>query len=211
MSELAAMAAASGMNLQDHQVVRLEQYCQAVWERNQQLNLTRHVTYPQFVQRDLWDSWQLSLLLNAGETVLDVGSGGGVPGIILGILRDDLEIHLIDSVGKKARALQDIVTLLGLPLEVHHGRAEDWLATERVDSVTARAVGPLPKLLRWFEPVWMNMRRLLAIKGPKWRDERYEADQARLLRRLVLRVAVKYPIPNEDWESVILEISPPTH
>ena len=99
-----------------------------LWEWNDKLNLTRHTDYEKFVARDLVDSLAFSRFLEKGEKVMDVGSGGGVPGVVLAILRDDLEVTLSESVGKKARALADIVARLGLTAPVHHGRAEELLA-----------------------------------------------------------------------------------
>ena len=61
------------------------------------------------------DSYELSKLLEQGERVLDVGTGGGVPGIVLAILRPDLVVSLCDSTQKKARAVEAIVADLGLP------------------------------------------------------------------------------------------------
>jgi 16S rRNA (guanine527-N7)-methyltransferase len=185
----------------------LVDYCQRLWKRNEQVNLTRHTDFDHFVRRDLVDTLQLSQLLKEGERILDVGSGGGVPGIVLAILRPDLEIALCDSVGKKATILAELCRELRLDVEVHHARAEAVLDDdERFDSVTARAVGPLAKLFTWFKDCWPNMGRLLAIKGPGWRDERVEAEQQRLMKHLLLKIASRYPVPGETWESYILEI-----
>ncbi len=197
---------AAELSLSDVYIPQLRHYCELLWEKNQSLNLTRHSDFEHFVNRDLVDTLALSRLLKEGEEVLDVGSGGGVPGIVLSIIRPDLQVTLCDSVGKKAKALGEICSELNLDLEVHHARAEILLQENRFDSVTARAVGPLAKMFRWFVDCWPNMTRLLAIKGPKWREERLEAEQQKLMRFLLLKVVERYPIPGEDWESVILEI-----
>ena len=86
--------------------------------------------------------------------MLDVGSGGGVPGVVLAIVRPDLSITLSDSVGKKAKVLEDIVARLGLKTPVFHGPAQEALAKNRFDTLTVRAVAPLKKLLEWFKPHW---------------------------------------------------------
>jgi 16S rRNA (guanine527-N7)-methyltransferase len=191
----------------DH-VARLEQYCQRLWEWNEKLNLTRHTSFEKFVSRDVVDSSQLSRLLQGGEKVLDVGSGGGVPGVVLAILRSDLQISLCESVGKKATALQSIVESLGLATPVHHCRGEQLLVDARFDAVVARAVGPLWKILKWFHSCWAGIGRLLVIKGPRWVEERGEARHRGLLRDLELRRAATYSTPGTDVENVILEIWP---
>ena len=95
----------SGSNGQASMQQPLEQYCQLLWSRNRHLNLTRHTDYEKFVSRDLLDTMELSSLIPPSMEVLDVGSGGGVPGIVLSIIRPDLEITLAESVTKKAEAL----------------------------------------------------------------------------------------------------------
>jgi len=82
---------------------KLAMYCQLAWDWNSKINLTRHTTAELFVQRDLLDSYQLSKLLQPNEEILDLGTGGGVPGILLAILRPDLDVSLCDSVAKKAK------------------------------------------------------------------------------------------------------------
>ena len=99
---LAAALARHGIELADDQISQLDKYCQRLWDWNTRLNLTRHTDYEKFVARDVVDSQWLEQFLESGEAVLDVGTGGGVPGIVLAILRPDLEIVLCDSVAKKA-------------------------------------------------------------------------------------------------------------
>ena len=93
-----------------------------LWDWNAKLNLTRHTDYQKFVGRDVLDSRAFADALSPQEKVLDVGTGGGVPGVILAILRPDLKIWLCDSTGKKAEAVADIVAQLGLNVPVIHGR-----------------------------------------------------------------------------------------
>ncbi len=189
---------------------RLETYCRLLWERNEVMNLTRHTTALQFVTRDLLDSWQLARLLAPGEQILDIGSGGGVPGLVLAILRPDLRITLSDSVKKKAKALEEFAAALELEVEVYDCRAESLLENFRYDSTVARAVGPLAKLLPLLRRDWVHVGRLLLLKGPRWQDELQEARRcsAFLDHALQLSVRAEYPIPGETWSSTILEIRP---
>jgi 16S rRNA (guanine527-N7)-methyltransferase len=189
-------------------VARLVHYCQLVWEWNEKLNLTRHTSFEKFVARDLVDSLRLAELLAPRERVLDVGTGGGVPGIVLAVVRPDLSVTLAESVAKKAKAVGDIVRRLELPIAVFHARAEELLAGRRFDTLVVRAVAPLSKLLAWFAPHWNEFGRLLVIKGPRWIEERGEARQRGQLRLLELRKAAEYPLPGSDSQSVILSIRP---
>ena len=105
----------------------LERYCGLLWDWNTKINLTRHTDYEKFVARDLVDSLAFARFLGPNERVLDVGTGGGVPGVVLAIVRGDLQVSLCESVGKKAKVVAEIVAQLGLAVPVLHARAEDVL------------------------------------------------------------------------------------
>ncbi|MGW8256323.1 MAG: 16S rRNA (guanine(527)-N(7))-methyltransferase RsmG [Thermoguttaceae bacterium] len=115
------------IELPEAQLALLRQYCELLWQWNAKINLTRHTDYEKFVSRDLLDSLAFAEFLKSGENVLDVGTGGGVPGVLLLILRPDLKVSLSDSVGKKIKALSDIVRQLKLDVPVLHAHAQDLL------------------------------------------------------------------------------------
>lgn len=203
---LAAALARHAIELPTDRIEGLERYCALLWEWNAKINLTRHTDYEKFVARDVVDSTVIAEQLNAAERVLDVGTGGGVPGVVLAIVRPDLEVSLAESVAKKARAVEQIVAGLGLEVPVYHARAEDLLTEKSFDTLVARAVAPLPKLLTWFAPHWGSFERLLAVKGPAWVEERADARQRNLLKQIELRKVATWPLPDSDSESVLLEM-----
>ena len=139
--------------------------------------------------------------------MLDVGTGGGVPGVVLAILRPDVIVTVSDSVGKKTTALDDIVRQLGLKTKVVNSRVQDLLPKRKYDTVVARAVGPTSKILRWVSPCWSRFGRLLLIKGPKWTEERKEARHLGLMNNVELRKLVSYPMLGTESESVILSFT----
>ena len=185
----------------------LARYCRLVWGWNDRMNLTRHTTPELFVKRDLLDSVELAKCLKPNEEVLDIGTGGGVPGVLVAILRPDLEVTLCDNVGKKAKVVQEIVDALGLSIPVHSLSVTKVLEDFRYDTLFARAVGPLSRLCGWLKEDWHKFGRLLAIKGPRWPDERGEARHKGLLKGLDLRRLVSYPMPDTQSESTILQLS----
>jgi 16S rRNA (guanine527-N7)-methyltransferase len=203
---LSAVLAQHQIELPTPQVALLERYCELLWDWNTKINLTRHTDYEKFVARDLVDSLAFARFLEPNEKVLDVGAGGGVPGVVLAIVRDDLKVSLSESVGKKAKALADIVERLGLQTPVVHARAEEILAQERFNTLVIRAVARLKKLLEWFKPHWDAFDRLLVLKGPAWVDERGEARHYGLMHDLSLRKLASYPLPGTESESVLLQI-----
>lgn len=203
---LAAALERRAIELPPEQVELLDRYARALWDWNEKINLTRHTTYDKFVGRDVVDALALQPHIGFGDRVIDVGTGGGVPGVILKIVRPDLEVILTDTVGKKARAVEDIVRRIGLEAKVHHGRAEDLLATRKAETLVVRAVAPLEKLLTWFAPLQQAFERMLVIKGPGWVEERYVARQKRLLKNWQLRNVDEWPLPGTDGRSVLLEL-----
>lgn len=208
---LAAACQALGIAVPAAAVPALTAYCMALWSWNERLNLTRHTDLERFVSRDVGDAVAIAPHLARGERVLDVGTGGGVPGVLLAILRPDLHVELCDSVGKRARAVAEIVRAIGLDLPVHAAQAQSIVAARaagatRFDTLVVRAVAPLVKLLRWFEPLRTQFGRLLVVKGPRWTEEQGEARAAGLGRHLVVRPIGTWPLRGTDNESVLLEI-----
>jgi 16S rRNA (guanine527-N7)-methyltransferase len=194
----------------------LAAYAARLWAWNERLNLTRHLDVDAFVARDVADAVALLPHLARGERVLDVGTGGGVPGVLLAILRPDLRVELAESVGKRAAAVAAIVREAGLDIPVHAAAAQAVVAGRgpqeaRFDTLVARAVAPLGKLLGWFEPLGAAYGRLLVVKGPRWEEELAAASDLRLGRRVTIRKIASWPIHGRDHESVLLEIRPRAH
>ena len=198
-----------GIELPAEQVARLVGYVRLLWSWNERLNLTRHLDVETFVARDLVDSWQLAQHLASDERVLDLGTGGGVPGVVVALLRPDLQMSLCDSVQKKAAAVSAIVDELQLPVAVHAEPVQSVLASgHSFDTLVARAVGPMWKVLKWLKPHWGSFGRLLLIKGPKWAEERGQARHLGYLASLNLRRVATYATAGHDGENVVLSITP---
>ncbi|MEM9658574.1 MAG: 16S rRNA (guanine(527)-N(7))-methyltransferase RsmG [Planctomycetota bacterium] len=212
--QITAALAQRGLEFAADQTELLDRYRAALWRWNGRLNLTRHTTIEKFVGRDVVDSVELAKLVGPSRRVLDVGSGGGAPGVVMAICRPDLRMVLCESTQKKARALQSIVEELELPVEVFGCRAEELLALRSFDTLVARAVAPLARILYWLQPHWSAFDELLLIKGRSWVEERGEARRRGLLHSLELRRATTYGSPVVDesktesiGESVILRIT----
>jgi 16S rRNA (guanine527-N7)-methyltransferase len=135
---------------------------------------------PREVER-IWDRHILNCaalaeLIEPGASVVDVGSGAGLPGIPLAIARPDLVVTLVEPMLRRTDFLTEVVAALGLTATVVRGRAEDSAvraAVSDADVVVSRAVADLEKLARWSLPLLRAGGRMLALKG-----ERAEAEVA---------------------------------
>ncbi len=135
---------------------------------------------PREVER-LWDrhilnSAVVAQLTEPGATVIDLGSGAGLPGLPMAILRSDLRISLVEPMLRRTEFLEMAVAELGVTAEVLRGRAEERNVLTRVggaDAVVSRAVARLDKLAGWSLPLLRPGGRMLALKG-----ERAEAELA---------------------------------
>ena len=143
---------------------------------------------PRLWDRHVLNSVAIASLLPPDSSVVDVGSGAGLPGIPLAILRPDLRITLLEPLLRRSEFLSLAVTELGLEdrVAVVRGRAEEHKAT--YDVVTGRAVAPLPKLLGWCWPLVAPDGVLLALKGERAEAEVAEARALLVKRRLTADV-----------------------
>jgi 16S rRNA (guanine527-N7)-methyltransferase len=211
--EIAAECGRLGLVVPSGAAPGLAAYAASLWEWNERLNLTRHTDVGKFVSRDVADAVAIAPHLAAGDHVLDVGTGGGVPGVPLAILRPDLRMELCDSVAKRARAVREIVREIGLEIPVHASAAQPLVVAaadagprSRFDVLVVRAVAPLLKLLGWFEPLADRYGRMLVIKGPRWEEEKGEARHRGLVKKVTVRRIAAWPIRGSDNESVLLEV-----
>lgn len=116
-------------------------------------------------------------LVPRGTSVIDIGSGAGLPGLVWAIIRDDLHVTLLEPLLRRSVFLSEAVVELGLSdrVEVVRGRAEDSSAQVQAPITTARAVAPLSRLVRWALPLTQPGGALLALKGASAEAEIGEA------------------------------------
>lgn len=175
----------------DWQQVAAERYPQAFSGLNQYslllstLGIERGLIGPREVPR-LWDRHILNCavvadssqgLIPSGASVIDIGTGAGLPGLVWALIRSDITVTLVDSMQRRVEFLELAVNELGLAdrVTVVRGRAEDLAGSIYGDVVTARAVAPLPKLLTWLGPFVSDGGSILAFKGQNAAGEISEA------------------------------------
>lgn len=173
--------------------------------KNQVMNLTAITEPEEVVARHLLDSAYLTHHIPEGtETLIDVGTGAGFPGMPLKILRPELNVTLMDALEKRLRWLEEVGEQLGLSqLETLHGRGEDLPHEpdhrERYQIATARAVAELRILVELTLPFVAVGGRFLAMKSQECDEELNDAEKAiEVLGGRILEV-VDYGIPEKDY------------
>jgi 16S rRNA (guanine527-N7)-methyltransferase len=106
----------------------------------------------------------LAELIPDNASVIDIGSGAGLPGLVLALVRPDIEVTLVESLARRCEFLSEVIADLNLDVTVVRGRAEQ-VTVPRAQVVTARAVAPLAKLLSWALPLVAPGGMVLAMKG----------------------------------------------
>lgn len=195
-----AKLAALGVTLDDAAVAKIGDYLARLLAMNEQMNLTAITDPVEVWTRHALDALSLVPLLASlgeGAKVMDVGSGGGVPGVVLAIARPDLTVTLVEATQKKAAFLTAVCEALGLTrVTVRAERAEEVMKSNlkrSQDVVTARAVGRIAVLAPWTTPFAKRGGRVLLIKGQRADEELAEA--APVLKRLACAHAKTVPTP----------------
>ena len=145
--------------------------------------IVRGLIGPREVPR-LWDRHLLNCAVvteavEEGSSVCDIGSGAGLPGLVMAIRRPDLELTLLEPLLRRTTFLTEAVEVLGLGnVEVVRARAEELHGSRDFDVVTSRAVAPLERLSRWSLPLVRSGGEFLAMKGSSAEDELATAARA---------------------------------
>ncbi|MGQ0656932.1 MAG: 16S rRNA (guanine(527)-N(7))-methyltransferase RsmG [Chromatiales bacterium] len=164
---LSAGATALGLALETDRLCLLLDYVDLLQKWNRVYNLTAIRAPREMVTHHLLDSLAV-LPYVEGSRLLDVGSGAGLPGLVLAVARDDLHCTLLDSRGKKTRFLTQAVIELKLAnVEVVHSRVEEYRPGALFDCIISRAFSDLSAFVEVAAPMLGPRGRLLAMKGAK--------------------------------------------
>lgn len=162
---------------------RLKVYRTLLGKWQDSINLVGPATIPQFWRRHVADSAQLAGLVPAASRKwVDLGSGGGFPGLVIALMwaarpaSDGAVVHLVESDGRKCAFLKTVVRETGAPAEVHEGRIEEIRGLKpetfaHVDVVSARALAPLDKLLALSSEYFDIHTIGVFMKGRGWQEE----------------------------------------
>lgn len=191
--------------------MKLKQFQDMVLEKNKVMNLTAITEEQAFYKKHILDSLVPLpyFALAAGALVADIGTGAGIPGIPLAIMRPDVSFVLMDSVKKKLAFIEEVIIALNLNnVSLLHGRFEDIGQDphhrERYDQVLSRAVASLPVLLEYAAPLCKVGGSIHCYKSQKVLEELEQAKTA--MQKLFLKEAGIYPYSVEELKHNILTV-----
>lgn len=158
------------IEITEEQLTQLNKYYEMLIEYNKVMNLTGITELEQVYLKHFYDSLTISKIidLNKEETLCDIGTGAGFPGMVLKILFPNLKITLVDSLNKRIEFLKQVIKELNLKdIEALHIRAEEFAQNnrEKYDVVTSRAVAPLNILLEYGIPIIKPNKYFIAYKA----------------------------------------------
>jgi 16S rRNA (guanine(527)-N(7))-methyltransferase RsmG len=184
-------------------------FYQLMLEENAVQNLTRLISPEDFYYGHVVDVLEFHKVSENCFPALDLGSGGGVPGLLSAVIRPDRWI-LSDSEGRKAEYLRRAVNTLGLDkhVDVFSGRAEAYLRANQqgIQSIVARAVGTVEKIFSWVEKcsTWNN---LILFKGPGWDEEWKSFQESRWAKKLKVIHEYSYVVGPEKKQRRIIVLT----
>ncbi len=152
---------------------KFEKYMDGILEWNEKINITNIKDRGEFIKKHYIDSFAIlgSEEFKQANNIIDIGTGGGFPGIPLAILYPEKEFMLVDSLNKRVKVIEKLVETIGLKnVKVRHGRAEDLAREDKMrsgyDLCVSRAVAGLPSLLELCIPFVKKRKYFIAYKGP---------------------------------------------
>ena len=202
-----------GLELSEQTQATLCDFGAAVVEQNKVMNLTA-ITEPEQVARlHLLDSLSLLTVLPlAGKRLIDVGCGAGFPGVPVKIACPQLQLTLLDSLGKRMNWLESVLPALGVEATCITARAEEAVSDyrEQYDVATSRAVARLNILLELTAPYVKVGGYVLAMKGSAAQEELEEAKKAISVLGLKLEAVAQFPVEETGHAVIVLKKVKPT-
>ena len=197
--------------LSDFQLEQFYNYMNILIEWNKFMNLTGITSPKEIIIKHFIDSLTVLDKIDRNNTIIDVGTGAGFPGIPIKIASPDTEVVLLDSLSKRVNFLNEVIKKLQLKgIKTIHGRAEDYGRDknhrEKYDVAIARAVAPLNILLEYLMPFVRVKGKCLCMKGNNCEEEIQEGKHA--IKELGGKFVKtdKFCIPNTDIKRNIIEI-----
>lgn len=158
---------------------KLDRYAQMLWDHGEERGLIGPRELPRLWSRHILNSMAINDFVPERSIAIDIGSGSGLPGIVLATTRPDVHVHLVETMERRVAWLEEVSAALGLTnVTIHRKRIQDLHGEFQVQVVTARAVAALKKLVPMAMPVLKSGGMLVALKGERAELEIEEAKPA---------------------------------
>ncbi|MCI8346390.1 MAG: 16S rRNA (guanine(527)-N(7))-methyltransferase RsmG [Bacilli bacterium] len=200
-----------GINLNEEQKEQLEKFYEILIEENKKINLTRIIEKEDVYLKHFYDSLTIVKETNLKEvkTLCDVGSGAGLPGIVLKIIYPHLKVTLLDSLLKRVNYLNESIKKLKLEnIEAIHTRSENYQG--QFDVVTSRAVANLKKLIPWCIHLVKENGMFIAMKG-NIEEETIDINQLLKKYHCEIKKINKFVLPKENSNRALVVIKKSNH
>ncbi len=166
----------NNINIKEEKIKLFYDYMKYLLNWNEKINLTAIKEEKEFIVKHFVDSLSISEIVGDNKRIIDVGTGGGFPGIPLKLLNENLNVSLVDSVNKKIMVLNDIINKMKLEnIEAIHTRAEDLAQNkeyrEGFDIAVSRAVSNMNTLVEYLLPFVKIGGYVVCMKGPGYEEE----------------------------------------
>lgn len=162
---------------------------------------------PRLWSRHILNCTAINEFIPEGATVADIGSGAGLPGVVLAITRPDVHVTLVEPMERRIEWLYDVTEAINLENAwIVRARAEELHDQDEFQVVTARAVAALDKLMRWTMPLVADGGKLLALKGERAKEEVDAALKVRRKFKVASTSVVEVPslVPDESPTNVVI-------
>ena len=197
------------ISLTNQQINQFYNYMKLLLEWNEKINLTAITDPEEIILKHFIDSMTLLPYIEKNKKVVDVGTGAGFPGIPLKIMREDIEIIMIDSLNKRIHFLEEVITQLGLiKINAIHSRAEEFarnkIYREQFDIATSRAVANLSTLSEYLIPLVKIGGSCICMKSAKIEQELKKAENAIFQLGGKVEEVETFLLPKSDIERSIV-------
>ncbi len=205
-----------GVSLNEKQVNQFYNYMKLLLQWNEKMNLTAITEPEQIILKHFIDSMTISKYIEDGAKLIDVGTGAGFPGIPVKIIREDIEVTLLDSLNKRINFLKEVISQLELTkIESVHFRVEEFGKNksyrESFDCATSRAVANLSTLVEYLIPLLKVDGFCISMKGPNIESEIQESKNAILLLGGKVERVEKFQLPRSDMDRNVVVIRKVKH
>lgn len=199
------------IDIEDKQVEKFFSYMNLLIEWNQKINLTTIIEPKEIIIKHFVDCGTILKYLKNGETIIDIGTGAGFPGIPVKILNENLNVTLVDSLNKRIIFLNEVCAALNLEnIQLIHSRAEDLAKNkkyrEKFDKSVSRAVANLSTLSEYDLPFIKTGGQMIAMKGFEIEEELKNAEKAINILGGKIKEVNKFTLINTDNKRSIVVI-----